>query len=68
MTVGEKIRELRKAQGLSQEELAEEVGLSRTMVSLWEREEFEPSLLSAICLADFFNVSLDELACRNFKG
>ena len=68
MTVGEKIRELRKEIKLSQEELAEEIGASRTMVSLWEREEFEPSLLSAICLADFFNVSLDELCCRDFKG
>ena len=36
MTLGEKIKELRKARGLSQEELAEQINVSRQAVSKWE--------------------------------
>jgi transcriptional regulator with XRE-family HTH domain len=68
MLMGEKIKELRKAKGLSQYALAEKIGCAINLVNWWENGKFYPSLFNAICLADFFNVSLDELCCRNFKG
>lgn len=68
MVIGEKIRELRKAKGLSQEKLAEKIGATINDISNWEREKYEPRVFFLVCLAEFFNISLDELCCRDFKG
>ena len=68
MTVGEKIRQLRENKGIHQYELAKELGCIKQSISGWETGKFEPSLFSCILLADFFGISLDELACRDFKG
>ena len=67
--MGEKIRQLRKARGLTQDELSKLMGMeNKNSISLWECEKVEPSLINCILMADVFNVSLDELCCRNFKG
>ncbi len=68
MTVGNKIKELRQAEGLSQKQLAEKMGVNNSLVSWWETGRCEPNFFSLILLADTFNISLDELACRDFKG
>lgn len=68
MPIGEKIRELRKAKGLSQNQLAEEIESVQALVSAWEIGKCDPHIFSCIMLADFFNISLDELCCRDFKG
>ena len=68
MTVGEKIRELRQARGLTQKELASSLGCVQQVICYWEIGKFEPSLFYCILLADVFGISLDELACRDFKG
>ena len=68
MTVGEKILLLRRKRKISQEALADKIGCHQVNVTQWETGKFEPSLIYLICLADFFNVSLDELCCRDFKG
>jgi len=52
---------LRKAHSLSQEELAEKIGVSRQSVSKWERGEASPDTDNLIALADIYNISLDEL-------
>lgn len=52
---------LRKRKGLSQEELAEKLGISRQAVSKWERAESSPDVDNAIQLSRLYNVSLDEL-------
>ena len=52
---------LRKKNGLSQEELAAKLGLSRQAVSKWERAEASPDTDNLICLAKLYGVSLDEL-------
>ena len=44
MTLGEKIKELRKARGLSQEELAEQINVSRQAVSKWELDLSLPDI------------------------
>jgi transcriptional regulator with XRE-family HTH domain len=52
---------LRKNNGLSQEALAEKLGISRQAVSKWERAEASPDTDNLIALANLYHVSLDEL-------
>ena len=56
-----RLYELRKQQGLSQEELAEKLGVSRQAVSKWERSEASPDTDNLIALAKIYGMSLDEL-------
>lgn len=51
----------RKANGLSQEELAEKIGVSRQAVSKWERGESSPDTDNLITLAGLYKISIDEL-------
>ena len=59
MNVPERIQELRKQKGISQEELANELGVSRQAVSKWESGQSFPELDNIIALSDFFGVSAD---------
>ncbi len=59
--VANKLVKLRKENGLSQEDLAAKLGISRQAVSKWERAEASPDTDNLICLAKLYNVSLDEL-------
>ena len=59
--IANKLVKLRKQAGLSQEELADKLGLSRQAVSKWERAEASPDTDNLICLAKLYNVSLDDL-------
>lgn len=52
---------LRRTKGMSQEELANSLGVSRQAVSKWERGESSPDTLNLIGLADLYEMSLDEL-------
>ena len=52
---------LRKKHGLSQEELAEKIGVSRQAVSKWERAEASPDTDNLIALAKIYNISLDAM-------
>ena len=61
MEIGNKIMELRKKSGLSQEELAEKVGVARQTISKWELGETSPDIKQAKELSKIFKVSLDEL-------
>lgn len=56
-----RLYELRKEKGLSQEELAEKLGVSRQAVSKWERSEASPDTDNLIALAKIYSLSLDEL-------
>lgn len=57
----DRLVELRRAFGFSQEELAEKLGVSRQAVSKWERAESSPDTDNLIALARLYRVSLDEL-------
>lgn len=59
--IANRLIELRKKSGLSQEELADRLGLSRQAVSKWERAEASPDTDNLICLAKIYGVSLDDL-------
>lgn len=61
MKLAERIQNLRKIKGLSQEDLAGEIGVSRQAVSKWESGQSTPDLDKIILLSDFFGVSTDYL-------
>lgn len=61
MEFNEKLQELRKQKGLTQEELAQALFVSRTAVSKWESGRGYPNLESLKAIADFFGVTVDEL-------
>lgn len=60
-----RLLQYRKDSGLSQEELAEKIGVSRQAVSKWERSEASPDTDNLIRLAEVYGVSLDELLRGN---
>ena len=59
MTIGVKIQNLRKQKGLSQEQLAETLGVSRQAVSKWEAEQSVPDIDKIILICDYFGVTTD---------
>ena len=61
MTIADRILELRKAKGISQEQLADCIGVSRQAVSKWESEQSIPDLDKVIIMSDFFEVTTDYL-------
>lgn len=58
---GDTIKELRTQQILTQKELAEDLGVSLSMVSLWEKGANFPTVSKLIEIADYFNISIDSL-------
>ena len=61
MEVGAQIKKYRSSMGISQEELAEKVYVSRQTVSNWETGKNYPDIHSVVLLSTVFNVSLDQL-------
>ena len=61
MEFHEKLQELRKQKGLTQEELAERLYVSRTAISKWESGRGYPNIDSLKAIAKFFSVTIDEL-------
>lgn len=63
----EKLQSLRKEKGLTQAELAEKVSVSPQAVSKWEKGESLPDISTLMLLADFFDVTVDELLGKEVK-
>lgn len=61
MELNEKLQELRKSKGMTQEELAEMLYVSRTAISKWESGRGTPSIESLKQISAFFSVSIDDL-------
>lgn len=61
MTFGEKLQLLRKQKGMSQEQLASQLTVSRQSVSKWELDNSLPDVENVIQLSKFFGVSTDYL-------
>ena len=57
----EKLTELRKREGLSQDELGERLGVSRQTISKWELGQSYPDFKKLVAVSDYFHLSLDEL-------
>ncbi|MBQ6498171.1 MAG: helix-turn-helix transcriptional regulator [Bacilli bacterium] len=67
MAIGNRIYTLRKEQKLSQEKLAEKIGVTRQTISNWELNESSPDLKQAKELSNVFCISLDELVENDIK-
>lgn len=65
MEFNEKLQELRKQKGLTQDELAEKLYVSRTAISKWESGRGYPNIESLKAIAKFFSVTVDELLSSN---
>ena len=65
MEFNEKLQDLRKSRGLTQEELAKELYVSRTAVSKWESGRGYPNIDSLKEISRYFSVSIDELICSD---
>ncbi|MDF2934652.1 MAG: transcriptional regulator, family [Paenibacillaceae bacterium] len=63
-TCGDKIALLREKRGLTQEDLANKIGISRASLSHYEKNRREPDYTTITKLADFFHVSVDYLLGR----
>lgn len=61
MKLGNKIRQARKNAGLTQQELADKIGVTQAMVSYYEKDTKKPSVDVITKAASVLNVSLDEL-------
>ena len=61
MTFGEKLKKLRNEKGLTQDELAERIFVTRTAISKWENDKGYPNIDSLKQLSNLFEVSIDEL-------
>ena len=64
MELGKKIYELRRERGVTQEELAAELGVTAAAVSKWEKGNTLPDVLMVCAIADHFGVTTDELLGR----
>lgn len=61
-TFGEKLKDLRQEKGIGQIQLAKELGVGKSVISLWELDRCEPTLSNLIKISEFFGVSIDYLA------
>lgn len=61
MNIADRIQNLRKSKGISQEELADKIGVSRQAVSKWESGQSTPDIEKIILLSDFFETTTDYL-------
>ena len=63
MKIGEKIANLRLMAGMSQEQLAESLDVSRQSVSKWEMDQALPQLDKILCMCKLFRITTDQLLC-----
>lgn len=64
MDFGDRLKQIRIAQGLSQEQLAEKIGVSRQAITKWETKKGLPDIENMVILAEIFKVTLDELVLQ----
>ena len=65
MSLGEKIQQLRKAGSFSQEQLADNLNVSRQAISKWETDQSSPDIEKILAISTFFSISTDELLGSN---
>lgn len=59
--LSEKLKELRTGAGLTQEQVAEKLGVTRSAIARWESGKGIPDISNLILISDYFNISLDEM-------
>lgn len=68
MKFNEKLVMLRKQHNLSQEQVAEKLGVARQTVSKWELGETTPEMDKLIIMSELYNITLDELMKEENEG
>lgn len=68
MEIGNKLNQLRKLSGMTQEQLAEKLNVSRQTISKWESGSTSPDLESIVKVSKLFHVSLDDLLTEGDEG
>lgn len=66
MKFGENLKNIRKSKNISQEDLAEKLGVSRQSISKWETGENFPSMNNIMCLCDIFKCKINDLVHEDF--
>lgn len=61
MEIGKKLKNARVQSGMTQENVAEKINVSRQTISNWENEKSYPDIISVIALSDLYSISLDVL-------
>ena len=59
--IGDNIKKYLRENNISQEELAEKIGVTRQSISLWENNQTQPSIDNIVVIAKVFNLSTDDL-------
>ena len=67
MEISEKLKEARQKSGMTQEQVADKIMVSRVTVSHWENGKSLPDIVSLINLSDLYSISLDELVKGDLK-
>ena len=67
MEISEKLKEARQKTGMTQDQIAEKIMVSRVTVSNWENGKSLPDIVSLISLSDLYGISLDELVKGDSK-
>lgn len=65
--IGEKLKELRKAENLTQQQLADELKISRVNYTRYENGSVRPDYETLIKIADFYDISLDDIFNRKIN-
>ncbi len=68
MKYGEELKYQREIRNLSQSDLARATGLKQQMISHWEANKGSPSIEAIVTLADYYDLSIDELIGREKKS
>jgi len=63
-SIGQRLKDLRNKRNISQNELSKYIGVSKSSVNMYERDEREPGFETLEAIADFFNVNMDYLMGR----
>ena len=67
MKLGDNLKQIRKSKKISQEELADKLGVSRQSVSKWETGENYPTMQNIVCLCDIFRCKMNDLVHESFE-
>ena len=65
MQIGSKLKSLRKAENLTQDELSKKLNIGRVNYTRYENDSVRPDYETLIKIADFYDISLDEIFDRN---
>lgn len=67
MKFGDNLKQIRKSKKISQEDLADKLGVSRQSVSKWETGENYPTMQNIVCLCDIFRCKMNDLVHESFE-